>query len=47
MDSLAGRSNSRRQSVIGTVLQLVMVKRAMKPVCHVEVTDNVALAAAA
>lgn len=24
-----------------------MVKRAMKPVCHVDVTDNVALAVAA
>jgi hypothetical protein len=29
------------------VLELVMVKWAMKPVCHVDVTDNVAVAAAA
>jgi hypothetical protein len=35
------------QSVSGTVLELVMVKWAMKPVCHVDVTDNVAVAAAA
>lgn len=47
MDSPTGKSNSSRQSLIGTVLRLVMVKRAMKPVCHVEVTDNVAVAAAA
>ena len=42
-----GKSNSSFQSVSGTVLELVMVKRAMKPVCHVDVTDNVAVAAAA
>lgn len=42
-----GMSNSSLQSVIGTVLQLVMVNRAMNPVCHVDVTDNVAVAAAA
>jgi hypothetical protein len=29
------------------MLALVMAKRAMKPVCHVDVTDNVAEAAAA
>lgn len=29
------------------MLELVMVKRAMKPVCHVCSTDNVAVAAAA
>jgi hypothetical protein len=29
------------------MLELVMVKWAMKPVCHVDVTDNVAVAAAA
>ncbi|BBU22623.1 hypothetical protein MYXE_24130 [Mycobacterium xenopi] len=46
-DSPIGKSNSSFQSVSGTVLKLVMVKRAMKPVCHVDVTDNVALAAAA
>ena len=47
MDSPTGKSNSSFQSVSGTVLELVMVKRAMKPVCHVDVTDNVAMAAAA
>ena len=46
-DSPTGKSNSRRQSVSGTVLELVMVKWAMKPVCHVCATDNVAVAAAA
>ncbi len=29
------------------MLALVIVKWAMKPVCHVDVTDNVAVAAAA
>jgi hypothetical protein len=46
-DSPAGKSNSSLQSVSGTVLELVMVKWAMKPVCHVCDTDNVAVAAAA
>ena len=46
-DSPTGKSNSSFQSVSGTVLELVMVKWAMKPVCHVDVTDNVAVAAAA
>lgn len=46
-DSPAGKSNSSFQSVSGTVLKLVMVKRAMKPVFHVDVTANVAVAAAA
>lgn len=46
-DSPIGKSNSSFQSVSGTVLELVMVKWAMKPVCHVDVTDNVAVAAAA
>jgi hypothetical protein len=46
-DSPIGKSNSSFQSVSGTVLKLVMVKRAMNPVCHVDVTDNVAEAAAA
>ena len=45
-DSAIGKSNSSFQSVSGTVLELVMVKWAMKPVCHVDVTDNVAVAAA-
>ncbi|OBI33233.1 chitinase [Mycolicibacter sinensis] len=40
-------SNSSFQSVSGTVLRLLTVKRAMKPVCQVDVTDNVAVAAAA
>ena len=46
-DSPTGKSNSSFQSVSGTVLELVMVKWAMKPVCHVDVTDNVAVVAAA
>ena len=46
-DSPTGKSNSSFQSVSGTVLELVMVKWAMKPVCHVCATDNVAVAAAA
>jgi hypothetical protein len=46
-DSPLGKSNSSFQSVRGTVLEFVMAKRAMKPVCHVDVTDNVAAAAAA
>ena len=46
-DSPIGKSNSSFQSVSGTVLELAMVKWAMKPVCHVDVTDNVAVAAAA
>ena len=46
-DSPTGMSNSSFQSVSRTVLELVMVKWAMKPVCHVDVTDNVAVAAAA
>ena len=45
-DSPIGKSNSSLQSVSGTALELVMVKWAMKPVCHVDVTDNVAVAAA-
>ncbi|SIN58806.1 chitinase cellulase [Mycobacteroides abscessus subsp. abscessus] len=47
MDSPTGKSNSSRQSDIGAVLMLVTVKRAMKPVCHVDVTVKVAAAAAA
>ena len=46
-DSPTGMSNSSFQSVSGTVLELMMVKWAMKPVCHVCSTDNVAVAAAA
>lgn len=46
-DSPAGKSNSSVQSLSGTALKLVTVKWAMKPVCHVDDTDNVALAAAA
>ena len=46
-DSFTGKSNSSFQSASGTVLELVMAKRAMKPVCHVDCTDNVAVAAAA
>jgi hypothetical protein len=46
-DSAIGKSNSSLQSDSGTVLALVMVKWAMKPVCHVDDTDNVAIAAAA
>jgi hypothetical protein len=45
--SPTGKSNSSFQSVSGTVLELVMVKWAMNPVCHVCDTDNVAVAAAA
>jgi hypothetical protein len=40
-------SNSSFQSLSGAVLELVMVKRAMNPVCHVDVTENVAVTAAA
>ena|GEM_PF-3483451 len=46
-DCPTGMSNSSFQSVIGAALMLVTVKLAMKPVSHVEVTDNVAVAAAA
>lgn len=46
-DCPTGMSNSSLQSESGTVLELVMVKRAMNPVCHVCSTDNVAVAAAA
>ena len=46
-DSPTGKSNSCLQSVSGTVLELMMVKWAMKPVCHAWDTDNVAVAAAA
>ncbi len=46
-DSPAGKSNSSFQSVSGTALKLVTVKWAMKPVCHVDDTDNVAAAVAA
>jgi hypothetical protein len=46
-DSPIGKSNSSFQSLSGTVLELVMVKWAMKPVSHVDDTDNVAVAAAA
>jgi hypothetical protein len=46
-DSPTGTSNSSLQSVSGTVLELVMMKRAMKPVCHACDTDNDAVAAAA
>ena len=42
-----GKSNSSFQSVSGAMLELMTVKRAMKPVCHVCSTDNVAVAAAA
>lgn len=45
-DSPAGKSKSIFQSLIGAMLALVTVKFAMKPVCQVEVTDNVAAAAA-
>jgi hypothetical protein len=47
MDSPTGKSNSSFQSVSGAVLELMMVKWAMKPVCHACDTDNVAVAAAA
>lgn len=46
-DCPAGMSNSSRQSLSGARLAFVMEKLAMKPVCHVDVTDNVAVAAAA
>ena len=46
-DCPTGMSNSSFQSVSCTMLELVMVKWAMKPVRHVDVTDNVAAAAAA
>lgn len=46
-DSPTGKSNSSCQSVSGTALKFVMVKRAMNPVCHVDVTASVAVAAAA
>lgn len=46
-DCPAGMSNSSFQSLSGAALALVMAKRAMKPVCHVCSTDNVAVAAAA
>lgn len=45
--SPTGKLNSSFQSDSGTVLELVMVKRAMKPVCQVCSTDNVAVGAAA
>ena len=47
MDCPTGMSNSSFQSDSGTMLALVTVKLAMKPVCHVCSTDNVAAAAAA
>jgi len=46
-DSPTGKSKSILQSVSGAVLKLVMAKRAMKPVCKVCSTLNVAVAAAA
>lgn len=46
-DSPIGKSNSSLQSVNGSALKLVTVNRAMNPVCHADVTDNVAAAAAA
>ncbi len=46
-DCPAGMSNSSFQSLIGAMLALVMAKLAMKPVCHVCSTANVAVAAAA
>lgn len=46
-DCPTGMSNSNFQSLRGAALMFVTVKLAMKPVCHVEVTDNVAVAAAA
>ncbi|ODR13041.1 hypothetical protein AWC26_02840 [Mycobacterium shimoidei] len=42
-----GMSNSSVQPDSGTVLEFVMVKRAMKPVCQVCSTLNVAVGAAA
>ncbi|BCO35739.1 hypothetical protein JMUB5695_02336 [Mycobacterium heckeshornense] len=47
MDSPIGKSKSSLQSVSGTVLKFVIVKRAMKPVCHVCSTLSAAVAAAA
>ncbi len=46
-DCPAGMSNSSLQSDSGATLELVTVKLAMNPVCHVCATDNVAVAAAA
>ncbi|OBA85939.1 hypothetical protein A5662_03690 [Mycobacteriaceae bacterium 1482268.1] len=46
-DSPAGKSNSSLQSVSGPMLELVMTKRAMKPVCQDDVTANFAVADAA
>ena len=46
-DSPTGKSNSSFQSVSGTVLELVMVKWAMKPVCHGDVVGDIDVAAAA
>ena len=46
-DCPTGMSNSSFQSGSCTMLEFVMVKWAMKPVCHVDVTDNVAVTAAA
>ena len=46
-DCPTGMSKSSRQSVSGTMLELVTVKLAIKPVCHACSTDNVAEAAAA
>ena len=46
-DCPTGMSNSSFQSESGTMLELVMAKWAMKPVCHVCSTDSVAVAAAA
>ncbi|OBK48935.1 chitinase [Mycobacterium sp. 1081908.1] len=46
-DCPTGMSNSSFQSLSGAKLALVTVKFAIKPVCHVCSTDNVAAAAAA
>ncbi|BBY36473.1 hypothetical protein MMAN_06070 [Mycobacterium mantenii] len=46
-DCPAGMSNSSFQPASGAMLALVTAKRAMKPVCHVCSTDNVAVTAAA
>ncbi len=46
-DCPTGISNSSRQSDSGAMLALVTVKCPMKPVCHVDDTDNVAVTAAA
>ena len=46
-DCPTGMSNSSFQSGSCTMLEFVMVKWAMKPVCHECDTDNVAVAAAA